>query len=151
MDADVVIDVAKMKTHFLTGISLGLKNSIGVPSYKIYQGSGDKGGLHALGIEKVIVDLNRIRRPDFVIVDGIIGGEGFGPYENTPVKSNIIIAGKDVVAVDTVGLNFMGFSVSDINHVQMAAQNNVGIDDLNKIKIIGADLNSIKMKFTTGK
>lgn len=151
MDADVVIDVAKMKTHFITGVSLGLKNSIGVPSYKIYQGSGDKGGLHALGIEKVIVDLNRIRRPDFVVVDGIIGGEGFGPYENTPVKSNIIIAGRNVVAVDTVGLNFMGFSVSDINVVQMAAQSKVGIDDLSKIKIIGANLNSIKMKFTTGK
>lgn len=147
MDADVVIDIAKLKTHWITGVTLGLKNSIGVPSYKIYAGSGDKDGLHELGIEKVIVDINRIRRPDFVVIDGIIGGEGYGPTENTPVKSNIIIAGRDVVATDTVGLNFMGFKESQISHVGLAARNKVGIDDLSKIKIVGADLNSIKMKF----
>jgi hypothetical protein len=39
MDADVVISVAKLKTHYQTGVSLGLKNSIGVPSYKIYGGA----------------------------------------------------------------------------------------------------------------
>jgi uncharacterized protein (DUF362 family) len=147
MDADVVINVAKLKTHFLTGVSLGLKNCIGIPSYKLYGGGGGKIGLHDLGLFQVIIDLNKIRKPEFTIIDGIIGGENFGPYANTPVKSNVVFAGKDIVAVDTVALTFMGFSTENINNVKQAAQEKLGIDDLNKIKVKGADLNSIIMHF----
>ncbi len=147
MDADVVIDVAKLKTHFITGVTLGLKNSIGIPSYKIYGIGGDKSGLHMLGIEEVILDLNKIRKPDFTIIDGIIGGENFGPYANTPVNSNIVLAGKDIVAVDTVSLTFMGFKLENISHIKRAGEEKLGISDLSKIKINGGDLNSMAMQF----
>lgn len=147
MDADVVIDVAKLKTHYITGVSLGLKNSIGIPPYKIYGISASKTGLHNLGIEEVILDLNKIRKPDFTIIDGIIGGENFGPYANTPVNSNVIFAGKDIVAVDTVALTFMGFQVELVSHVMRAAEEKLGIADLSKIKVEGADLQSIRMEF----
>lgn len=147
MDADVVINVAKLKTHFITSVTLGLKNSIGVPSYRIYGGSGDKGGLHTLGIEEVIIDLNKIRKPDFTIIDGIIGGENYGPYANTPVKSDIVFAGKDIVATDTVALTFMGFKLDSVNHVKLAAEEKLGISDLSKIQVNGADLKSIIMEF----
>lgn len=147
MDADVVINVSKLKTHYITTVSLCLKNWIGVPSYKIYAGSGAKGGLHALGLEYAIIDLNKIRKPDFSVIDGIVGGEGYGPYANTPVNSNVVFAGRDPVALDTVALNFMGFSVENVTHVLLAGVEKLGIDDLSKIKVKGADLNSIKMKF----
>ncbi len=147
MDADVVINVAKLKTHFITGVSLGLKNCIGVPSYRIYGGSSSKDGLHALGIEQVIIDLNKIRKPEFTIIDGIIGGEDFGPYANTPVKSNVVFAGKDIVAVDAAALSFMGFKPDQISHVRSAAEEKLGIADLDKIKVNGADLAAISMKF----
>ncbi len=148
MDADVVINVAKLKTHFITNVSLGLKNCIGIPSYKIYGGSSSKDGLHSLGLEEVILDLNKIRKPELTIIDGIIGGEGFGPYANTPVKSNIVFAGKDTVAVDTVALNFMGFDLERVTHVKRAADEKLGIADLNKIKVNGADLKNDSMKFS---
>lgn len=149
MDADVVINVAKMKTHFIPQavVSLSLKNCFGIPPAKLYGGSGDKGGLHGLGMMEVILDLNRIRRPELNVIEGIVGGEGHGPVNNTPVKSNIMLAGKDPVALDTVGLSFMGFKVEDVPHVQRAGEEKIGISDLSKIKVNGADLNSIKMKF----
>lgn len=147
MDADVVIDVAKLKTHGMTGVTLGLKNNFGVPSYRVYGGGGSKSGLHSMGISETIVSLCKVRRPEFTIIDGIIGGEGYGPAANTPVKSNIIIASKDIVSADTVGLTFMGFKVDDIEHVKLAGEQKVGISDINKIMVKGADLDSIKMKF----
>lgn len=147
MDADVVINVAKLKTHFVTGVSLGLKNSIGVPSYKIYGGSSSKDGLHFLGLEEAIIDLNKIRKPEFTIIDGIIGGEGFGPTANTPVESNVVFAGKDIVAVDTVALTFMGFDLNAITHVKRAAEEKLGIADLTKIMVKGANLKTDSMKF----
>lgn len=148
MDADVVISVAKLKTHFQPDavVSLSLKNAIGVPPGKIY-GVGSKTGLHNLGLKESIVDLNKIRKPDFAMIEGIVGGEGDGPLRNTPVKSNIIFAGKDLVALDTVATNFMGFNVEEIPHLKLASDEKMGISDVSKIKIVGADLNAIKMDF----
>lgn len=148
MDADVVITVAKMKTHQLPDavVSLCLKNCYGVVSTQLY-GGVDKEGIHAFGIKNSIVEINRIRKPDFAVIDGIVGGEGFGPVENTAVDSQIIIAGKDLVAVDTVGATFMGFAVDDIPHLKLAGETNLGITDLSKINIVGADLDKIKMSF----
>ncbi|MDP4094594.1 MAG: DUF362 domain-containing protein [Bacillota bacterium] len=147
MDADVVIDIAKLKTHDMAVVTLSLKNLFGVPSEKIYGGMGEKDGLHDLDMDKAIVELNTIRKADFSVIDGIISGENSGPVSNTPVNSNIVFAGKDPVALDTVALNFMGFTVDKVPHVKLAAEQKLGISDLTKIKINGADLNSIKMDF----
>ncbi|MCX7773852.1 MAG: DUF362 domain-containing protein [Clostridia bacterium] len=148
MDADVVIGVPKLKTHFQPDavVSLSLKNLYGVPSGKIY-GTGYKAGLHSMGLKESIVDLNKIRKPDFNVIDGIVGGEGNGPLNNTPVKSNVIIAGSDPVAVDTVALTFMGFDVSKVPHVKLASDEGVGVSDLTKIQIVGPKLDDIKMSF----
>jgi uncharacterized protein (DUF362 family) len=148
MDADVVISVAKLKTHFQPDavVSLSLKNSIGVPPGRIY-GVGSKDGLHNLGLKESIVDINKIRKPDFLLIEGIVGGEGYGPINNTPVKSDIIFAGKDPVALDTVALTFMGYKAEDIPHVKLASDEKLGISDLGSIKVIGAVLDKIKMKF----
>lgn len=148
MDADIVISVAKLKTHFEydAGVTLSLKNSMGVPPTKFY-GIDYKEKLHLLGLKEAIVDLNKLRKPDFVVIDGIVGGEGYGPLMVRPVNSNIVLAGIDPVAVDTVALNFMGFTLEEVPHVRLAAQEGLGISDLTKIKIVGADLDSIKMKF----
>jgi uncharacterized protein (DUF362 family) len=149
MDANVVITVAKMKTHFQPDavVSLALKNAFGVPPEKIYGGYGYKGGLHNFPLDAAIVEINKIRMPDFCVIDGIIGGEGYGPANNSPVDSRIIVAGRDAVAVDTVALTFMGFTVDKIPHVRLAAEQELGIADLSRIRVKGADLNAIKMRF----
>ncbi len=149
MDADVVICAAKLKTHFQPDavVSLSLKNSIGVPSNKIYNTVGYKNKLHELGLKEAIVDINKCRRPDFVVIDGVSAGEGYGPLQCTPVKSNIVFAGVDPVAVDTVALNFMGFTVDQIPHVKLAGDEGLGVFDISKIKVVGAILEQIKMKF----
>ncbi|MDP4145245.1 MAG: DUF362 domain-containing protein [Bacillota bacterium] len=147
MDADVVISAAKLKTYDIVGTSLSLKNVFGVPPAELYGSIGGKTILHGFGVENSIVDLNKIRKPDFAVIDGILGGKGPGPAGNDPVKSNIIFAGKDLVATDTEALTFMSFTVDEVKHVKLAAQQGLGICDLNSIKVVGADLNSIKMKF----
>jgi uncharacterized protein (DUF362 family) len=148
MDADVVISVPKLKTHFISDavVSLSLKNSYGVPPLKLY-GMADKSGLHQLGLIESVIDLNRIRKPDFIVIDGIVGGEGDGPLNNEPVQSKIIFAGKDPVAIDTAAAYFMGYDIKSLPILERAAAEGLGIGDLSKIKIKGADLNSIKMKF----
>ncbi len=149
MDADVVITAAKLKTHKLPEavISLSLKNAFGVPAGKVYGGYGYKAGLHNFPLSETILEINKIRLPDFAVIDGIVGGEGYGPANNTPVKSEVVFAGKDLVAVDTAALTFMGFDVAKVPHVALAAKEELGVGDLSRIKVVGADLAAIKMDF----
>ena len=147
MDADVVINIAKLKTHSMTTVSLSLKNCIGIPSGKIYGDASSKAGLHNLGLQNAIMDLNMIRKPDLAIIDGIVGGQGQGPTENTPVKSETVFAGRDLVALDTVATTFMGINTEYVAHIKYAAEIGLGVGDLKKIKVVGGDLDSIIMKF----
>jgi uncharacterized protein (DUF362 family) len=148
MQADVVINVAKLKTHFMPDavVSLSLKNSMGVPPMPL-MGLSYKEALHNFGLKESIVDLNKIRKPDFNVIDGIVGGEGYGPSNNDPVDSQMIFASTDPVALDTAAAYYMGFGIEDIPHLKLAADEKLGIGDLSKIKIIGADLEKIKKSF----
>ncbi|MCX7773962.1 MAG: DUF362 domain-containing protein [Clostridia bacterium] len=147
MDADVVITCAKLKTYSETGATLSLKNVFGVPPASLYASMGGKMKLHTYGLDKAIVDLNKIRKPDFAVIDGMIGGEGMGPMGTRPVKSNVVFAGADLVATDTVAFTFMGLELKDCTHIQKAAEQGLGICDLSKIKVEGIDLEKVKMKF----
>jgi uncharacterized protein (DUF362 family) len=65
--------------------------------------------------------------PDFCVVDGILAmGGSKGPLVGTPVKSGIIITGKDPVAVDSVCARVMGFNPGSIAHIRKAAESGLG-------------------------
>ena len=149
MDADKVITIAKLKTHFQPEavVTLSVKNCYGAISSRLY-GTSNKIGLHNMGFLETVIEINKIRRPDFAVIDGIVGGEGYGPIYNTRVESGIIFAGRDIAALDTVALTFMGFAVQDVPHIVAAGENNVGITDIAQIEVVGADIDAIKMAFT---
>lgn len=150
MDVDVVISAAKLKTHRIAGATMSLKNAFGVPPLELVNNNSNqfmKIKLHEWGLEQSIVDLNMIRRPDFVVIDGIIGMEGNGPDIGIPIDSKIIFASLDPVAADAVGARFMGIDVSEVPHIGLAAENNLGVSDLNNITVVGVDLEAVKMEF----
>lgn len=145
MDADVFISMPKLKTHPMQTATLSVKNLVGIAPLSKYTQTGySRMGLHDLNITKSIVDLNLIRKPDFAIIEGIVGAEG---YPWTPVDSQIMIAGRDPVAVDTVGLTFMGMTADEVPHIALAGAEGLGESDLSKITVEGADLNAIAMNF----
>lgn len=149
VDADVVITVPKLKTHDWSVVTLGLKNCFGVPPMPLYREGMGKGRLHTeYGYNNLIVEINMIRKPDFVVIDGIVAGEGNGPTSNKPVQANTIIAGRDILAVDTVGARFMGFTdPGRIEHLALAAKYGLGQGDLPKIQVVGGDLAKIALDF----
>jgi uncharacterized protein (DUF362 family) len=148
VDADVVISVPKLKTNYAVGPSLGLKNGFGVPPKPLVNnGSAWKLGLHSRGIPESIVEINLLRKPDFVVVDGIRAGEGNGPLGNGPVDARIVFAGSDVLAVDTIAAYFMGFNPQKIPHLKLAAENGMGEYRMEYIETAGADIRAIRMDF----
>ncbi len=134
-----IISAAKMKTHMATKVTLGMKNMFGLLPDKL------KFKYHAKGISKVIVDINTVLKPHLTVVDGFVAMEGKGPTDGSPVKMDLIIAGKDAVATDATTARIMGLNPHEISHIRTASQKGLGnIDD---IEIVGARLEDVQRPF----
>ena len=119
LDADFIISMPKLKTHHWAGVTLAMKNMFGVVPGSCY--GWPKNVLHWAGIEAAILDINATVRPDFAIVDGIVGMQGNGPIQGEPKTSGVLIMGDDPVAVDATCCRVMGLRPEKVNHLAQAA------------------------------
>ena len=141
LEADFIISVPLLKTHMTTNTTIGMKNMMGTLPQR------EKWKMHMSGLHQALVDLNRIVKPDLVVVDGNVGMEGLGPTIGRPVKMDLILAGRDVVAVDTVGSAVMGFKLEEVQHLVLAGKDGLGVNDLDKIEIRGEKIKDVARRF----
>jgi uncharacterized protein (DUF362 family) len=133
------ITLPKLKTNILTKITCCIKNQRGCNPML------NKQQFHKC-LDKAIVAENLAAGvPDFCIVDGIIGmGTMWGPSFGMPIHSDVIVAGKDEVAVDCVCSKIMGFDPKRIGHIRLAKKYGLGST---KYKIVGNQINEVKTDF----
>lgn len=117
--ADLIVSLAKMKTHHWAGVTLSMKNLFGLVPGSVY--GWPKNRLHYIGIPESIVALNRQFRNTFAIVDGIVGMEGNGPIQGMPKHAGVLVMGSDLVAVDATCCRIMGVDPVRIEYLRMAA------------------------------
>ena len=117
--ADLIVSLAKMKTHHWAGATLSMKNFFGLVPGSIY--GWPKNKLHYIGIPESVVALNRAFRNTFAIVDGVVGMEGNGPIQGTPKQSGVLVMGGDLVAVDATCCRIMGIDPEKVDYLRMAA------------------------------
>ncbi|HET9312083.1 MAG TPA: DUF362 domain-containing protein, partial [Actinomycetota bacterium] len=120
VDADVVISMPKMKTHHWAGVTLSMKNCFGFLPGRIY--GWPKNVLHWVGIEHSILDITAAVRPDYAIVDGIVGMEGNGPISGAAVEAGLVVIGDDVVATDAIAASLMGVDPASIAYLAEAGR-----------------------------
>jgi uncharacterized protein (DUF362 family) len=116
---DIVVSMAKMKTHHWAGVTLSMKNLFGIMPGQVY--GWPKNVLHWAGIHEAIFDINATLRPQLAIVDGIVGMEGDGPIMGEPVRSNVIVMGANPVAVDATCARIMGIDPKRIPYLHHAS------------------------------
>lgn len=141
IEANVVINVPVMKTHDSLEVTLGLKNMKGILQTR------DKKRFHKWGLAQSIVDLNHIAKPDLTILDATVAMEGSGPAAGDPVNLGLLLASKDVVAIDAIALEIMGFGLDEVDYIALASQEGIGCADLAAIEIEGESLESVKRPF----
>lgn len=117
--ADFLVSMPKLKTHHWAGVTLSLKNMFGAVPGGCY--GWPKNVLHWAGIDRAILDINAAVRPDFAIVDGIVGMEGNGPLQGNLKASGVLILGDDPVAVDSTCARVMGLVPEKIKHIAQGA------------------------------
>jgi len=94
-------------------------------------------------IHEILVDLlaiqKEIHKGIFAVMDGCVCGNGAGPRTMEPFIGNVILAGKDQVAIDAVAAKIMGFESLEIDYIKIAHDRGLGIGDVEQIEIVGMD------------
>jgi uncharacterized protein (DUF362 family) len=128
--ADVFINVPVAKHHSLSGLTLGMKNVMGVIG-------GNRGQIHT-GFDDKIVDLNLARPSTLTILDAsrilVAHGPQGGRLEDVR-KPGVVVAGPDIVAVDAYATRFFGLKPKEIDHIRRAAERGLGTMDLDKVRL----------------
>jgi uncharacterized protein (DUF362 family) len=142
--ADLVVSLAKMKTHHWAGATLSMKNYFGLVPGSVY--GWPKNELHYVGIPQSIVELSRIFRRSFAIVDGIVGMEGNGPIQGTPKPVGVMVMGSDLPAVDATCCRIMGIDPQRVEYLQMASDV-LGVTEESRIEQRGEIIRTVHSDF----
>jgi len=117
---DFYINFAKLKTHMETTITLSLKNQMGL----VFM--ADRIKMHKTDLEKSIAYLGKLIKPTLSIIDGIIAMEGNGPHHGESRKLDLVIAGDDMVELDSVTSFLIGVNFKEVPHISIAEKIGVG-------------------------
>ncbi len=171
-NVDAFVSVPKLKCHYCCGVTVAMKNLIGLGPWQLYCRSLDDGSRSAFHVgasgkedfkprlPRVVVDLNRARPIQLALVDGIRtidGGENgynLGTHLQAP---GVLLAGKNAVAVDAVSTAVMGFDptaeyptppfLRGENHLNIARELGLGTNRLEEIEVKGASVAEVKQNF----
>ncbi len=149
LEADLVVNVPKMKTHVETTVTLAVKNVKGVlvgnEKARLHQLDAPLPDLNAL--EAAVADLNAVVPRTLNLVDGIVAMEGGGPLEGDPVAMGVLLAGDNRVAVDLVACDLMGIDAAAVQHLRLAAKRGLGPAALAEVQLVGDDPAPLRRAF----
>ncbi|MFH1031644.1 MAG: DUF362 domain-containing protein [Chloroflexota bacterium] len=129
-DCDKIINLPVLKTHYLTKVTLAMKNLKGCLKWE------DKIKFHQPDLNRAIVELNKIIKPTINIIDATKWKTGGG----------LLIASTDIVAVDSVGCALMGIDPMQVRMLTLGAVAGLGEANITRIDIIGEELKLLKFR-----
>ncbi|MGB9458105.1 MAG: DUF362 domain-containing protein [Bryobacteraceae bacterium] len=151
-ETDLLCSVPMMKTHVLAGVTLGMKNLIGVYPGSVYQAV--RGLMHDAtakvepsGTAAAIVDMVRANKLGLVVVDGSTAMEGNGPWDGPLVPMEVIVAGTNPLATDMVAANLMGFDPPEIPTFTWANKAGLRPERLEEIEVRGEPVEKVRRRF----
>jgi uncharacterized protein (DUF362 family) len=141
VESEVFITLPKIKTHATSYFTGALKNQWGCVPRR------DRILLHK-NLNYLIGLVNSIRRPDYIVMDGILGMEGRGPINGDPLDLDVILVGNDPVAIDVFAMGLIGLNPEKALHVYIAGQKY----SLGEVDLEGVDIdNQIKREMPCAK
>ncbi len=118
-DADLIINMPKLKTHSLTKFTGAIKNLYGIilggMKQKIHMKAGDENRF-----SQVLIDIYQNFNPQLSIMDGVIGMEGEGPTSGDAVNSKVILASRNEIALDIICCKMIGINPESIGYLNEA-------------------------------
>lgn len=154
----MLINVPKLKTHNLAITSLCMKNLMGLVNVfdRHYCGQAWRDlpadlqaetrprtewftpEMHTLwqsGLARRLVDTAQVLQPALNIIEGVVGREGTGFQRGRNFSCGLVIAGVNMVAVDSVASYMMGFDPQELVYVRLAAEAGLGENRLSALQV----------------
>ncbi|MEM6449019.1 MAG: DUF362 domain-containing protein [Cyanobacteria bacterium P01_D01_bin.105] len=110
MEADVVINLPKVKSHVQLTMTLGVKNLFGCVPGKMKAWWHMEAGKDRQRFGTMLVETARAIAPELTIIDGVIGHEGNGPANGEPKAIGVLGASDNVFALDRAIVEVLGVS-----------------------------------------
>jgi uncharacterized protein (DUF362 family)/Pyruvate/2-oxoacid:ferredoxin oxidoreductase delta subunit len=149
LDADIVINVPKFKTHLQTRITGAVKNMFGILV------GAEKARVHLSAprpedFSEALVDIYQMRIPDLTIMDAVVGMEGNGPSGRDLRSIGKVLASKNGVSLDGLMAAMMGLNPRSVDYLRIASQRGLGQVDIGAIETLGhwSPLPKFKMPLT---
>jgi uncharacterized protein (DUF362 family) len=129
-ECDVLINVPVLKHHSGAGLTVAMKNLMGVV--------WDRGYYHKSGLHQCISDFCHYRRPDLNIVDAYRITTDNGPQrarpEDVKIRKSLLLS-RDIVAVDAAAAKLFGSEPNTVRYIQLAHDSGIGSMQLEKLNI----------------
>jgi uncharacterized protein (DUF362 family)/ferredoxin len=146
LDAEVVINLPKLKTHQMMGLTCAVKNLfgavIGLRKPHLHLQAGADKALFAL----MLLELAEHLAPALSIVDAVVGMEGDGPGSGDPVQIGALLAGANPLAIDTVATELVGLTSDAVWTQKVARASGRAGSRLEEVQLLGEPLQSLRPK-----
>jgi len=144
VDADLIINVPKLKTHMMMTYTGAVKNLFGLIPGAL------KAEYHLRmkderNFAQLLVDICECKKPQLSIMDAVIGMEGEGPSAGNPRKVGLIIASTNPYALDVVASHIIGIKANKVPTIIVARERGLPAK-LQEIEIIGEEIASFIIK-----
>ncbi len=141
------LNLPKLKTHALTAVTLGIKNQQAFPIHADRMQRHNHATLH-----NRLAALYDLIQPDFTLIEGLTGTiHGHFPptalLDQCLVPFNLLIGGRDTLAVDVVGARVLGYHVGEVEHLRLAAAWGLGVGHLVEIDVLGVPLSRFTERY----
>lgn len=138
-DADVIINLCKLKTHGMMGMSNAVKNMFGIIPGTVKPEFHFKFPNHN-DFADMLIDLNESFRPALCICDAVTGMEGNGPTSGTPRDIGLIAASENPYKLDLVCAKIIGLEKDNVPTLKRAFERGLAPSDAGQVVTEG-DIN----------
>jgi len=158
LNAEKVVQTCCLKTHRFGGhFTMSLKNSIGLVARQVSGVVYDyMAELHSSPNQRLMIaEVNNFYKTDLVIMDAVKAFVREGPERGEVVEPNLLLAGRDRVAIDAVGIailrcfgstkEVMEQRIFELEQIRRAAELGVGVKSPTDIRLVSLDEKSTKI------
>ena len=144
VEADLIINLPKLKTHILTLMTGAVKNVFGlIPGFR--KGNYHKEYPKPGDFAEVVVDILSVKTPALTIMDAVLAMEGDGPSSGEPRWTNLLLASRDPVAVDAIAAEIIGLDPDKVPTTRIASDAGLGIGWPEMIETMGKSLDEVRI------
>ena len=142
LEADVIINLPKWKTHAQMLLTLGVKNLFGCipgPRKPLWHlKAGDDRKIFA----QILFDIYQVIQPSLTILDGIVGMEGNGPNSGRPIPIGLILASGNSLSLDQIVCDLLGISRESLLTNRVAIEQGMGKE---AIEVLGERVEDVRI------